>query len=109
VTWLRTDPFDQGSFGLNARPSVPSATFQSERLGSGDGEREAWMTRQIPYEPLPASVLFALGFHVVARPVLEIPLAVTDDSILSPCSSMNFVTVLLTRLNSGVRHTILSV
>ena len=31
-----------------------------ERLGSGDGEREALMTRQMPYEPLPASVLFAL-------------------------------------------------
>ena len=32
----------------------------AERLGSGDGEREASMTRQMPYEPLPASVLFAL-------------------------------------------------
>ena len=31
-----------------------------ERFGSGDGEREALMTRQMPYEPLPASVLFAL-------------------------------------------------
>ena len=31
-----------------------------QRLGSGDGEREALMTRQMPYEPLPASVLFAL-------------------------------------------------
>jgi hypothetical protein len=30
-----------------------------ERLGSGDGEREASMTRQIAFEPLPASVLFA--------------------------------------------------
>jgi hypothetical protein len=28
-----------------------------ERPGSGDGEREASMTRQIPFEPLPASVL----------------------------------------------------
>jgi len=28
-----------------------------ERFGSGDGEREASMTRQMPYEPLPASVL----------------------------------------------------
>jgi hypothetical protein len=31
-----------------------------QRLGSGDGEREASMTRLMPYEPLPASVLFAL-------------------------------------------------
>ncbi len=32
-----------------------------QRLGSGDGEREASMTRQMPFEPLPASVLFGLG------------------------------------------------
>ena len=37
----------------------------TERLGSGDGEREAAMTRQMPYEPLPASVLFALVRVVV--------------------------------------------
>ncbi len=37
-----------------------------ERLGSGDGEGEASMTRQMPYEPLPASVLFALGCGVLA-------------------------------------------
>lgn len=36
-----------------------------ERPGSGDGEREALMTRQMPYEPLPASVLFGLGLFVV--------------------------------------------
>jgi hypothetical protein len=28
-----------------------------QRLGSGDGERETLLTRQMPYEPLPASVL----------------------------------------------------
>ena len=28
-----------------------------QRHGSGDGEREASMTRQMPFEPLPASVL----------------------------------------------------
>ena len=32
-----------------------------ERLGSGDGERKTLLTRQIACEPLPASVLFALG------------------------------------------------
>jgi hypothetical protein len=31
----------------------------AERLGSGDGERKTWLTRQIAFEPLPASVLFA--------------------------------------------------
>jgi hypothetical protein len=32
----------------------------AERLGSGDGERKTLLTRQIAFEPLPASVLFAL-------------------------------------------------
>jgi hypothetical protein len=32
----------------------------SERFGSGDGERKTLLTRQIAFEPLPASVLFAL-------------------------------------------------
>ena len=36
--------------------------FLAERLGSGDGERKTLLTRQMPYEPLPASVLFALVF-----------------------------------------------
>ena len=31
-----------------------------ERFGSGDGERETLLTRQIAFEPLPGSVLFAL-------------------------------------------------
>jgi hypothetical protein len=33
----------------------------AERFGSGDGERKTLLTRQIAFEPLPASVLFALG------------------------------------------------
>ena len=32
-----------------------------ERSGSGDGEREALLTRQMAFEPLPASVLCARG------------------------------------------------
>jgi hypothetical protein len=32
-------------------------SFYDERHGSGDGERETLLTRQMPYEPLPASVL----------------------------------------------------
>ena len=31
-----------------------------ERFGSGDGELKTLLTRQIAFEPLPASVLFAL-------------------------------------------------
>jgi hypothetical protein len=37
-----------------------SFTFLGERFGSVDGEREASMTRQIAFEPLPASALFGL-------------------------------------------------
>jgi hypothetical protein len=33
--------------------------FFAERLGSGGGERKTLLTRQIAFEPLPASVLFA--------------------------------------------------
>jgi len=33
--------------------------FLTERFGSGDGERKTLLTRQIAFEPLPASVLFA--------------------------------------------------
>ena len=40
--------------------------FLAERLGSGDGERKTLLTRQIAFEPLPASVLFALVGCVVA-------------------------------------------
>jgi hypothetical protein len=36
-----------------------------ERFGSGDGERKTLLTRQIAFEPLPASVLFALVLAVV--------------------------------------------
>ena len=43
-----------------------------ERLGSGDGEREASMTRQMPFEPLPASVLFALVHGEAA--LIRVPL-----------------------------------
>ena len=39
---------------------VRVACWLGERFGSGDGEREASMTRQIAFEPLPASVLFGL-------------------------------------------------
>ena len=35
---------------------------KEQRLGSGDGERKTLLTRQIAFEPLPASVLFALVF-----------------------------------------------
>jgi hypothetical protein len=37
-------------------------TSWGERLGSGDGEHKTLLTRQIAFEPLPASVLFALGW-----------------------------------------------
>ena len=36
--------------------------FVIERLESGDGERKTLLTRQVVFEPLPASVLFALVY-----------------------------------------------
>jgi hypothetical protein len=46
------------------------------RLGSGDGERKTLLTRQIGFEPLPASVLFGLVFAlvlllIIIEPTLE--------------------------------------
>ena len=35
--------------------------FLAERLGSGDGERKTLLTRQIAFEPLPASVLLGVA------------------------------------------------
>lgn len=40
---------------------VEEAHIFCERLGSGDGERKTLLTRQMAFEPLPASVLFGLG------------------------------------------------
>ena len=41
----------------------------AERLGSGDGERKTLLTREIAFEPLPASVLFGLGGAFMLAPV----------------------------------------
>jgi hypothetical protein len=38
-----------------------------ERPGSGDGERKTLLTRQVVSEPLPASVLFGLGWCMCDR------------------------------------------
>ena len=43
--------------------------FVCQRLGSGDGERKTLLTRQMPHEPLPASVLFGVG--VVRERLME--------------------------------------
>jgi hypothetical protein len=37
------------------------SVWLGERFGSGDGERKTLLTRQIAFEPLPASVLFVFG------------------------------------------------
>lgn len=45
----------------------PHYTFviSGQRFGSGHGEREASMTRLMPFEPLPASGLFGFLFVVI--------------------------------------------
>jgi hypothetical protein len=58
-----------------------------ERFGSGDGERKTLLTRQIAFEPLPASVLFALGGSVWFR-VKECCGLISDQlSIVIPSTS----------------------
>jgi len=47
------------------RNTRQAAIFCCERLGSGDGERKTLLTRQIAFEPLPASVLFGLAAECV--------------------------------------------
>ena len=41
------------------------ALHEAERKGSGDGEGKMLLTRQIAFEPLPASVLFAIALAVM--------------------------------------------
>ena len=53
----------------------------AERVGSGDGERKTLLTRQIAFEPLPASVLFA-PFVVVV--ICSGPLMVVAHAKRSP-------------------------
>ena len=50
---VRTDETDQALFAVVLHKAVG---WLPERPGSGDGERDASMTRQLPYQPLPASV-----------------------------------------------------
>ena len=52
--------------GMDSEAFHDAQKYLAQRFGSGDGEREASMTRQMPYEPLPASVLFALGLAVMS-------------------------------------------
>jgi hypothetical protein len=49
---------------MNKKPNIKDAACGSpyQRFGSGDGEREVPMTRQMPYDPLPASVLLPSGY-----------------------------------------------
>ena len=57
----------------------------AERFGSGDGERKTLLTRQIAFEPLPASVLFALELEVGA--VMDVLAEFAGLSVLLPTSS----------------------
>jgi len=60
-----------------------------ERLGSGDGERKTLQTRQIAFEPLPASVLFGfllafggLSVHASAIEMESVPARAASISTL---------------------------
>ena len=49
-----------GANAENREVHQTALRWLGERPGSGDGEREASMTRRMPYEPLPASVFFGV-------------------------------------------------
>ena len=57
--------------------------FLAERFGSGDGERKMLLTRQIAFEPLPASVLSG---NVLARGMLLISVNKVRSKRRSPAT-----------------------
>jgi hypothetical protein len=59
----------------------------AERFGSGDGERKTLLTRQIAFEPLPASVLFALGWLVCSVHLDLVYAGSLGNSILNSCAA----------------------
>jgi hypothetical protein len=65
-------------FTLEATVTV----FSAERLGSGDGEGKTWLTRQIAFEPLPASIL--LPWLVVVSVMVGWRLQNQRNSVLKP-------------------------
>jgi hypothetical protein len=56
---------DESIYVISGDRHGGSLCWLGERFGSGDGERKTLLTRQIAFEPLPASVLFALVRTVV--------------------------------------------
>jgi hypothetical protein len=52
--------YDHCGKPIHVRVLWGSACEVAERLRPGDGERKTLLTRQIAFEPLPASVLFGL-------------------------------------------------
>ena len=80
-------------------------------LGSGDGERRTLLTRQIAFEPLPASVLFALlcwvwrGHGILLPPVFARREAISDG--VSSAIGHHQITSLEVRPKRGMSRTIL--
>ena len=65
--------------------------FSAERLGSGDGERKTPLTRQIAFEPLPASVLFGVhGWGPGYRRIHRSPAAIMTTAT-TPVGKIHFV------------------
>jgi hypothetical protein len=68
-----------------------ASSFCIERLGSGDGERKTPLTRQIAFEPLPASVLFGVhGWGPGCRRIHRSPAAIMTTAT-TPVGKIHFV------------------
>jgi hypothetical protein len=64
-----------------------------QRLGSGDGEREAPMTRQMPFEPLPASVLLGVAVFGIGDCIAPLFAALDDKPLYRTRSGGNRKTI----------------
>ena len=67
------------------------ALLGAQRLGSGEGERKTPLTRQIAFEPLPASVLFGVhGWGPGCRRIHRSPAAIMTTAT-TPVGKIHFV------------------
>jgi hypothetical protein len=75
----------------NSPTLLLASSFCIERLGSGDGERKTPLTRQIAFEPLPASVLFGVhGWGPGCRRIHRSPAAIMTTAT-TPVGKIHFV------------------
>ena len=77
--------------GLFLSGDIHEGSFFGERPGSGEGEREASMTRQMPFEPLPASVSPLFGGECISYQ-LQSQLSIEISSISPESPNLTLIT-----------------